>query len=247
MEGRSNNKKDRTASIKVVLVGSVSVGKTCLMMRYADGEFRDNYVNTIGVDFKYKQLQVDKYNFKVQIWDTAGQEKFRSINKTYYLGADAVIVVYDITNRGSFEELKTYWINELQNHIDPRKCIVVALGNKSDLKHQAVVGPEEAAALTVGGVPIIAKDASAKSNIGVDQVFQDIVHEHMRRKREKRDANPSGSSKNPTRSVREEFDTSSNRHSTADENNKDIYDLHMYLSSANFQEEKPKESGCSKC
>ena len=247
MEGRGgSSKRDRTVTVKVVLVGSVSVGKTCLMMRYADGEFRDTHVNTIGVDFKYKQLQVEKYNFKLQIWDTAGQEKFRSINKTYYSAADAVVVVYDITNRTSFDELKTYWTNELQNHIDPRKCIVVALGNKSDLKHQATVTREEAAALSIGGVPIMAREASAKSNIGVDQVFEDIVQEFMRRKREKRDNAGGSSSKQPTRSVREEFDTSSNRHSMVDEN-KEIYDMHMYLSSANFQEEKPKDSGCSKC
>jgi Ras-related protein Rab-1A len=84
---------------KIVLVGDSSVGKSCVLLRFADDQFTDNFISTVGVDFRFRTIQVDDKIVKLQIWDTAGQERFRSITSAYYKGADAVIVVYDKTNR----------------------------------------------------------------------------------------------------------------------------------------------------
>lgn len=88
---------------KLVIVGNTGVGKSCLLIRFADGQFYDNYLATIGVDFKFKILPVDDKLVKYQIWDTAGQERFRTITSAYYKGSHGVLLVFDLTDKHSFE------------------------------------------------------------------------------------------------------------------------------------------------
>ena len=101
-----------------MIVGDSSVGKSCLLLRFADDQFNENYMTTIGVDFRFKTVNSGGRNIKLQIWDTAGQERFRTITNTYYksifkiyLGAHAVFLVYDITNMESFESITNFWLN----------------------------------------------------------------------------------------------------------------------------------------
>ena len=108
--------KVQERSIKVLLVGDSSVGKTSIMLRYLDDFFVENFLPTVGIDFKTKVVGYNGINVKVNLWDTAGQEKFRTLTTGYYKGANAVIFVYDITERDSFFQLRD-WINETKKHV----------------------------------------------------------------------------------------------------------------------------------
>ena len=92
---------------KVVLIGDASVGKTSLLLRFADNIFNAAPMSTVGVDFKQKTIKVDENHVRMQYWDTAGQEKFRSISQSYFRNCDGCIAVYDITNKESFESVKS--------------------------------------------------------------------------------------------------------------------------------------------
>lgn len=105
---------------KFVMVGDSAVGKSSLLLRFADDDFNENYMITIGVDFRFKSININQKVVKMQIWDTAGQERFRTIVNTYYksniiINSDshAVFLVFDLTNRDSFQDIKSYWINEV--------------------------------------------------------------------------------------------------------------------------------------
>ena len=90
---------------KVLIIGNSGVGKSCLLLRFAENMFSDNYISTIGVDFKIRKMELDGKSVKLQIWDTAGQDRFRTIIKSYYRGSNGIIVVYDITDRETFEQV----------------------------------------------------------------------------------------------------------------------------------------------
>ena len=103
-------KKDYDHLFKLVLLGDSSVGKSCILVRFADDDFFENYISTIGVDFRFKSLQMQEKKIKLQIWDTAGQERFRTITNAYYRGADGIILVFDLCKRSSFLSLKDWLI-----------------------------------------------------------------------------------------------------------------------------------------
>src|ERR1700678_499156 len=92
--------------LKLVIIGDSSIGKTCILARYCDDSFSDSYMSTIGINFKIKTTQVNNENIKLQIWDTAGQERFRTISSAYYRGAHGIIIVFDITNIDTFNNVK---------------------------------------------------------------------------------------------------------------------------------------------
>jgi len=102
------------AAVKVVIIGNSSVGKTCLLTRYADNTFSTNYMNTIGVDFRIKTLTVEGKTIKLQVWDTAGQERFNTITASFLRGAAGVVLVYDITNAETFTGIMR-WAKETEN------------------------------------------------------------------------------------------------------------------------------------
>jgi len=100
---------------KLLLIGNSSVGKSCILLRFSDNIFNDNFLPTIGVDFKIRTFDLQSKTIKMQIWDTAGQERFKTITSSYYRGAHGVILVYDITDRQSFKDLEN-WLLETEKH-----------------------------------------------------------------------------------------------------------------------------------
>lgn len=121
--------------VKTLVVGSSGVGKTCLLLRYTDRIYKESYSSTIGVDFKIKNVNVDGVPIKMQIWDTAGQERFRTITSSYYRNANGIILVFDITDRHTFRDLKG-WINEINNNTTS-PVVILILGNKVDIAQEA--------------------------------------------------------------------------------------------------------------
>ena len=126
---------------KMLLIGNSGVGKSCLLVRYAENSFNENFFNTIGVDFKIKTISLDNQNIKLQIWDTAGQERFRTLTASYYRGAHGIIVVYDVTDRDTFENVRQ-WMQEIDKFATDNVCKVI-VGNKCDLDESRKVSTEE--------------------------------------------------------------------------------------------------------
>jgi len=127
---------------KLLLIGDSGVGKSCLLLRFADDTYTESYISTIGVDFKIRTIELDGKTVKLQIWDTAGQERFRTITSSYYRGAHGIIVVYDVTDKDSFNNVKQ-WLHEIDRYASPNvnKLLV---GNKSDLASKKTVSTEDA-------------------------------------------------------------------------------------------------------
>ena len=98
---------------KLLLIGDSGVGKSCLLMRFSDNNFVTSYASTIGVDFRLRNINLNDQKIKLQIWDTAGQERFATISSSYYRGVDGIMVVYDISNKETFNRVNNHWINEL--------------------------------------------------------------------------------------------------------------------------------------
>ena len=137
----SQNPNGYDMIFKIVLIGDTSVGKTNILSKYLSDEFDPESKATVGVEFGTKNFKIENNIVKVQIWDTAGQERYRSITNAYYKGAKGALLVYDITNQKSFDNLDR-WISDLKINGD-EKISIILLGNKSDLEKQRVINTEE--------------------------------------------------------------------------------------------------------
>merc|ERR1711988_996992 len=159
---------------KLVLIGDSGVGKSCLLLRFADDTYTESYISTIGVDFKIRTIEIDNKTIKLQIWDTAGQERFRTISSTYYRGAHGIIVVYDITNQESFTNVKR-WMQEIDKYARENVSKLL-VGNKCDLDDQRKVskgqGQDFAAQMDLQHL-----ETSAKHAIGVETAFTTMAAE----------------------------------------------------------------------
>lgn len=159
---------------KLLLIGDSGVGKSCVLLRFADDTYSDCYVSTIGVDFKVRTLDVDGKRCKLQLWDTAGQEKFRTITNSYYRGAHGIVVVYDITDKESFNNVR-HWVEEVDKYA-AENVHKLLLGNKCDLTSKRAVYYDEANELAESlGVKFM--ETSAKNAHNVDQAFQAMASE----------------------------------------------------------------------
>ncbi|GAW06271.1 gtp-binding protein ypt1 [Lentinula edodes] len=153
---------------KLLLIGDSGVGKSCLLLRFADDTYTESYISTIGVDFKIRTIELEGKTVKLQIWDTAGQERFRTITSSYYRGAHGIIVVYDVTDNDTFTNVKQ-WLQEIDRYASEgvNKLLV---GNKSDLTSKKVVeysvAKEFADQLSI---PFL--ETSAKNATNVEQAF----------------------------------------------------------------------------
>lgn len=162
----------RVCHFKLVLLGDTAVGKSCLVVRFVRDEFFEFQEPTIGAAFLTQTVGLDDATVKFEIWDTAGQERYRSLAPMYYRGASAAIVVYDITNKDSFNGAKS-WVKELQRRGDPNVVIALA-GNKADLEHKRAVEVEEAAAYAQEN-NIFHLETSAKNAKNVKELFVEIA------------------------------------------------------------------------
>ncbi|KAB1208565.1 Ras-related protein RABD1 [Morella rubra] len=159
---------------KLLLIGDSSVGKSCLLLRFADDSYVDSYISTIGVDFKIRTVELDGKTIKLQIWDTAGQERFRTITSSYYRGAHGIIIVYDVTEMESFNNVKQ-WLNEIDRYANDSVCKLL-VGNKCDLVENKVVDTQTAKAFADElGIPFL--ETSAKDSINVEQAFLTMAGE----------------------------------------------------------------------
>lgn len=161
--------------LKFIIVGDANVGKSCLLLRFIDNKYRDNHDITIGVEFGMKIIKLDDKRIKLQIWDTAGQEAFRSIIRCYYRNSAGVILVYDITNKQSFNNVK-FWLNEIKNYTSDNTSIIL-VGNKCDLDTSFTdnislreVSENEGKELA-NEYNLLFIESSAKNSYNIDNIF----------------------------------------------------------------------------
>ncbi|KAJ2347377.1 ras GTPase, partial [Coemansia sp. RSA 2618] len=152
----------------LLLIGDSGVGKSCLLLRFADDTYTESYISTIGVDFKIRTIELDGKTVKLQIWDTAGQERFRTITSSYYRGAHGIIVVYDVTDTDTFTNVKQ-WLQEIDRYASEgvNKLLV---GNKSDLEDKRAVDFTEAQEFAKS-LNISFLETSAKDSTNVESAF----------------------------------------------------------------------------
>ena len=128
---------------KIIVVGESRVGKTSLIKRYTKDQFGGVYLTTVGIDFQDKTIEIEDKKVKLQVWDTAGQERFRNVAKNYFQSSNGFLLVFDITDKESFQKLNDFWMDQLNMHA-PKKAKSVLVGNKSDLAGQRQVSIEDA-------------------------------------------------------------------------------------------------------
>jgi small GTP-binding protein len=168
----NNSGSNKTCQFKLVLLGESSVGKSSLVLRFVKGQFHEFQESTIGAAFLTQTVQIDDTTVKFEIWDTAGQERYHSLAPMYYRGAQAAIVVYDLTNKETFQKAQN-WIKELQRQASPN--IVIALtGNKLDLASKRAVTYEEAKQYA-DETSLLFMETSAKTAANVMELFTSIA------------------------------------------------------------------------
>ncbi|KAL9653143.1 hypothetical protein ABK040_006359 [Willaertia magna] len=162
-------------AFKIIVIGDVGVGKTSLIRRYVDNDFADHYSSSLGVDFKTKEYETkDGTTVKLQLWDfqSLNDNRFATVAKHSYTEAHGIVIVFDITNKDSFEDLETHWLTEIQNQaLRPNVCKIL-VGNKTDLEKRVI---EEGKAKSYGskyGCDYI--ETSAKKGVNVSEMFSKI-------------------------------------------------------------------------
>lgn len=153
---------------KYIIIGDTGVGKSCMLLQFTDKRFQPVHDLTIGVEFGARLINIDHHQIKLQIWDTAGQESFRSITRSYYRDAAGALLVYDITRRESFNHL-TRWLEEARQNGNPNMTIML-IGNKSDLEHRRAVSTKEGE-LFAQENGLVFMETSAKTAANVETAF----------------------------------------------------------------------------
>jgi len=153
---------------KYIIIGDTGVGKSCLLLQFIDKRFRQKHEVTIGVEFGARMINVDGKNVKLQIWDTAGQESFRSITRSYYRAAAGALLVYDITRRETFQHL-TRWLEEARQNGNPQMSFIL-VGNKCDMEVDRAVSYEEGERFAKQN-DLVFVETSAKTAYNVEDAF----------------------------------------------------------------------------
>lgn len=155
---------------KTVIIGHFSVGKTSIIQKFVTNKFNDNEEPTIGAAFLTKTIQSDSTTYKYEIWDTAGQERYRTLVPMYYRGAHVALIVFDVTNKDSFNDAKM-WIKTLEK--ENEDFVKILIGNKSDLVDQRIINRDEAIELA-DKHSLIYYECSAKTGYGIKEIFDCI-------------------------------------------------------------------------
>ena len=156
---------------KYIIIGDAAVGKSNLLVRYTSGQFKEEYQLTIGVEFGSNDVIIGDNTYRIQIWDTAGQENFRSITRSYYKNTACAIIVYEISNKKSFENISS-WIEECKNTA-PKSILMVLVGNKCDLDNREVTEEEGREFAEKNGMLFF--ETSAKTGKNVEELFKQSV------------------------------------------------------------------------
>ena len=179
MDDSNNISSEKKNSIKIILIGNSGVGKTCISQRYIKGnkDIDLNPNSTVGASYFQKFIEIDGKSISVDIWDTAGQEKYRSMGKMFYKEAHIVLFIYDITNKESFKELQEIWYNEITENGE-KNVVFVVVGNKSDLFLNEQVKEEDARewAEQIGALYSL---VSAKTGDCINALFENAVKKYL--------------------------------------------------------------------
>ena len=157
---------------KFIIIGDSGVGKSCILLQFTHREFDINKENTVGVEYGNRVVEVNNTTVKLQIWDTAGQEQFKSIVRSYYRAVSGALIVYDVTNEKSFQNVKN-WIKEARANANPQ-LVMMLVGNKTDLEGKRVVSKEQGQKFA-DQVGVMFKEVSALSRHNIDEVFSDTA------------------------------------------------------------------------
>lgn len=158
--------------IKYILIGDTAVGKSNILLRFMQNSFDEGYKATIGVEFGEKKIKLDYLNFKLQIWDTSGQETYQSITRSYYRNVACAIIVFDITNKNSYSNLQS-WISECREN-SSGYALLVLVGNKNDLEDNRAIMRGEAEEFARDN-KMMYFETSAKTGNNVDKVFMESL------------------------------------------------------------------------
>jgi len=165
--------------VKLVIVGESGVGKTSLLTRFCENEFLISHITTIGVDFEIKTFHLDGKIAKLQIWDTAGQDRFRNVTSSYYRGAHGVLILFDISDRNSFLNLQI-WINDVNKYVTKNTKVMI-VGNKRDLVNKREVSKQEAELLAKkNGMSYFETSAKESDKSNVDNCFLSLIREYIK-------------------------------------------------------------------
>ena len=158
---------------KILILGDSTVGKTCFLTRYADNTFQENQMATLGVDYKLKNVKMENGNtVKLQIWDTAGQDRFHSLTRNYFKGAHGIILLYDITTQSSFDNVSK-WIKQIKEDAS-EKVVIILVGNKIDLEHKRAIPTEEGEKIAED-FGLIFFECSAKTGKNINEAFNELI------------------------------------------------------------------------
>ena len=167
--------------IKCLLLGSSGVGKSALINKYANDVFNTHFITTIGVDYKIKLVTVAEKEYRLQIWDTASQERFRCITHNYYKNTNIIIICFDTCSPGSFDDLE-YWIKDYEKYLNPEVSVIkVIVGTKTDLINLRKVDKEYANCYALKK-NMKYYEVSSKYGIGIDILFENIINEYINTK-----------------------------------------------------------------
>jgi len=167
-------------TFKILTIGESGVGKTCILLRYTDNKFSKHHLTTIGIDFKTKQVNYFDKKIKLYIWDTAGQERFRNIAQQYYNGADGIFLVYDVTDRKSFEKISE-WMKTILSYNTKEKIGLILLANKIDSDTREVNKEEGENLAREFGIKYF--ETSALTNYNLNESFSCMVDEIATKKK----------------------------------------------------------------
>jgi Ras-related protein Rab-22 len=175
----ADNNGPKVPGCKVVLVGESAVGKTCIISRFISGAFDSNVSSTNGASYASKNVQYDKLgkNLLLDVWDTAGQEKYRALTKFFYKDAKVAILVYDITRYDTFKSIKEFWYEQVKEN-GPKNIVIGIAGNKCDLYEKEEVNENEARefAASIGAIFAL---TSAQNNSGITELFRDVGNKYL--------------------------------------------------------------------
>ena len=198
----TDNNGPKVPGCKVVLVGESGVGKTCIISRFISGAFDSNVSSTNGASYASKNVQYDKLgkSLLLDVWDTAGQEKYRALTKFFYKDAKVAILVYDIKRMDTFNSVKNFWYEQVKEN-GPKNIVIGIAGNKCDLYEKEEVNENEARefAESIGAIFAL---TSAQTNSGINELFRDVGNKYLdpnfqqKLQSENEEKNPDGKNNN---------------------------------------------------